>query len=151
MANNPPQQMPLRGTKDAPKFDGNVPALLPRFLEDVDLLATAAGINDAKKIRYAMWYVDLDEAEVWQTVSAASAAIPDWDDFIDQVKELYPGCEGSNHFCHADLHYLVQDPWMASMRSQEDLGKYRRKFTKISSHLVDTGKLSETEQNDLFL
>ena len=90
-------------------------------------------------------------AEVWQTVSAASIAIPDWGDFINQVKELYPGCEGSNCFCHVDLHYLVQDSWMAFMRSQEDLGKYRHKFTKISSHLVDTGKLSETEWNDLFL
>ena len=114
-------------------------------------MATAAGINDAEKIHYAMWYVDLNEAEVWQTVSAASTAIPDWDDFIDQVKELYLGCEESNHFCHVDLHYLVQNSWMASMCSQEDLGKYRCKFTKISSHLVDTGKLSETEQNNLFL
>ena len=151
MANNPPQQMPLWGTKDAPKFNGKIPALLPRFLEDVDLLATAAGINDAEKICYAMRYADLDEAEVWQTVSATSTAIPDWDDFVDQVKELYLGCEGSNRFCRADLHYLVQDSRMASMRSQEDLGEYRRKFTKISSHLVDTGKLSETEQNGLFL
>ena len=40
---------------------------------------------------------------------------------------------------------------MASMHSQEDLGKYRCKFTKISSHLVDTRKLSETEWNNLFL
>ena len=114
-------------------------------------MATAAGINDAKKICYAMQYADLDKAEVWQTVSAASTVIPDWDDFIDQVKELYLGCEGSNHFCCADLHYLMQDSQMASMCSQEDLGEYRHKFTKISSHLVDTGKLSKTEQNDLFL
>ena len=143
--------MPLWGTKDAPKFNGKVPALLPRFLEDVDLLATAAGINDTEKICYAMRYVDLNEAEVWQTVSAASTVILDWDDFVDQVKELYLGCEGSNCFCRVDLHYLVQDSRMASMRSQEDLGEYRCKFTKISSHLVDTGKLSETEQNNLFL
>ena len=46
---------------------------------------------------------------------------------------------------------MVQDYRKASMRSQEDLGEYRRKFVKISSHLVDTGKLSETERNDLFL
>ena len=151
MANNPAQQMPLQGTKDAPKFNGKVPALLPQFLEDVDLLSTAADINDSEKIHYAMWYADLDEAEVWQIVSATSAAIPDWDDFVNQVKELYPGCEGSNCFCRVDLHYLVQDSWMASMCSQEDLGEYRHKFTKISSHLVDTGKLSETKWNDLFL
>ena len=151
MANNPPQQMPLRGTKDAPKFNGKIPALLPRFLKDVDLLVTAACINDVEKIHYAMWYADLDEAEVWQTVSTTSAAILDWDDFVDQDKELYPGCEGSNCFCCADLYYLVQNSQMASMCSQEDLGEYRCKFTKISSHLVDTGKLSETERNNLFL
>ena len=46
---------------------------------------------------------------------------------------------------------MVQDYCKASMRRQEDLGEYRRKFVKISSHLVDTGKLSETERNDLFL
>ena len=143
--------MPLQRTKDAPKFDGKVPALLPQFLKDVDLLVTAAGINDAKKIYYAMRYVDLDEAEVWQTVSATSIVILDWDDFVDQVKELYLGCEGSNCFCRADLHYLVQDSWMASMHSHKDLGEYRCKFTKILSHLVDTRKLSETEWNNLFL
>ena len=123
MANNP-QQMPLRGTQNTPKFDGKTPAVLPRFLEDVDLLGTAAGINDAEKICYAMWYVDLDEAEVWQMVDAASAVNPVWNDFIDQVKELYPGCEGTNHFCCADLHHMVQDYCKASMQSQEDLGEY---------------------------
>ena len=150
MANNP-QQMPLRGTQNAPKFDGKTPVVLPHFLEDVDLLGTAAGINDAKKICYAMWYADLDEAEVWQTVDAASAANPVWNNFVDQVKELYPGCEGTNCFCHTDLHHMVQDYRKASMRSQEDLGEYRRKFVKISSHLVDTRELSEMEWNDLFL
>ena len=79
--------MPLRGTQNAPKFNGKTPAVLPRFLEDVDLLGTATGINDAEKIRYAMWYADLDEAEVWQTVDAASAANPVWNNFVNQVKE----------------------------------------------------------------
>ena len=98
MANNP-QQMPLRGTQNAPKFDGKTPAVLPRFLEDVNLLGTATGINDAEKICYAMRYADLNEAEVWQTVDAASTTNPVWNDFVNQVKELYPGCEGTNRFC----------------------------------------------------
>ena len=114
MANNP-QQMPLRGTQNAPKFNGKTLAVLPRFLEDVDLLGTAAGINDAKKICYAMRYVDLDEAEVWQMVDAASTTNPVWNDFVDQVKELYLGCEGTNCFCHMDLHHMVQDYCKAFM------------------------------------
>ena len=142
MANNP-QQMPLRGIQNAPKFNGKTPAVLPHFLEDVDLLGTAAGINDAEKICYAMQYADLDEAKVWQTVDAAFAMNPVWSDFVDQVKELYLGCEGTNHFCHVDFHYMVQDYCKAPMQSQENLGEYRRRFVKISSHLVDTGKLSE--------
>ena len=106
MANNP-QQMPLRGTQNTPKFNGKTPVVLPHFLEDVDLLGTATSINDAKKIHYAMRYADLNEAEVWQTVDAASAMNPVWNDFIDQVKELYLGCEGTNCFCRVDLHYMV--------------------------------------------
>ena len=44
---NPAPQMPLRGTQNAPKFDGKTPALLLRFLKDVDILGTAAGITDS--------------------------------------------------------------------------------------------------------
>ena len=37
---NPAPQMPLRGTQNAPKFDGKAPAPLPHFLKDVDILGT---------------------------------------------------------------------------------------------------------------
>ena len=47
---NPAPQMPLHGTQNALKFDGKTPALLPHFLEDVDILGTAAGITDLEKI-----------------------------------------------------------------------------------------------------
>ena len=37
---NPAPQMPLHGTQNALKFDGKALALLPHFLEDVDILGT---------------------------------------------------------------------------------------------------------------
>ena len=58
MANNP-QQMPLRGIQNAPKFNRKTPVVFPCFLEDVDLLGIATGINDAEKIRYAMRYAEM--------------------------------------------------------------------------------------------
>ena len=53
---NPAPQMSLRGTQNAPKFDGKALALLPHFLKDVDILGTAAGITDLEKIRATIRY-----------------------------------------------------------------------------------------------
>jgi hypothetical protein len=149
MAN--PFQMPLRGTPDAPRFDGKTAVLLSSYLEDIELLGTSVGLTDSGKIKAAIRYADLDEAEVWQTLPKASAIFPDWDQFVTAVKDLYPGCEGDDHYCRADLQYLVQDHRSKPMRSQEDLGEYRRKFTKISSLLIFTRNLSELDRDDLFL
>jgi hypothetical protein len=149
MAN--PFQMPLRGILDAPRFDGKTAALLPHYLEDIELLGTSAGLADSGKIKAAIRYADLDEAEVWQTLPEASATILDWDCFITAVKDLYLGCEGDDHYCRADLQYLIQDHRSKPLRSQEDLGEYRCRFTKISSLLISTRNLSELERDNLFL
>ena len=93
---NPAPQMPLRGTQNAPKFDGKTPALLPHFLEDVDILSTAAGITDLEKIRAAIRYADLEEAEGWELLDEVTANPPDWVNFAQAVKKLYPGCKGAN-------------------------------------------------------
>jgi hypothetical protein len=46
--------MPLRGTPDAPRFDGKTAALLPRYLGDIELLGTSAGLTDSGKIKAAI-------------------------------------------------------------------------------------------------
>jgi len=58
-------QMLLCSTQNALKFNWKTPALLLCFLEDVDLLGTAAVINDAAKICAVIRYADLKEAEGW--------------------------------------------------------------------------------------
>ncbi|KIJ08234.1 hypothetical protein PAXINDRAFT_28163, partial [Paxillus involutus ATCC 200175] len=137
--------MPLRGSRDAPKFDGRSPAHLLRFFKDIEILAEAAQINDeAAQIKAAIRYADLDKAEVWQTLTAASGG--DWDAFVVAVKDLYPGCEGADRYCRADLQYLVQDYRTKAMCSQDELGEYRRKFMKISMPLIANKKLADTER-----
>ena len=93
---NPAPQMPLRGTQNAPKFDGKTPALLPRFFEDVDILGTVAGIMDLEKIRATIRYADLEEAKDWELLNEVAANPPDWANLTWAVKKLYPGCEGAN-------------------------------------------------------
>ena len=74
---NPAPQMLLRGTQNAPKFDGKTPALFPRFLEDVNILGTVAGITDLEKICAAIMYADLKEAEGWELLDEVAANPPD--------------------------------------------------------------------------
>ncbi|KIK79246.1 hypothetical protein PAXRUDRAFT_16430 [Paxillus rubicundulus Ve08.2h10] len=155
---NPPQEhkmagdpiaMPLRGSRDTPKFDGRTPAHLPCFFEDIEILGEAAQISEEAQIKAAIRYADLDEAEVWLTLTAASGR--NWDAFVAAVKDLYPRCEGANRYCRADLQYLVQDYRSKLMRSQDDLGEYHRWFLKISAPLIANKKLPDTERDTFFL
>ena len=93
---NPASQMPLRSIQNAPKFDGKTLALLPCFLEDVDILGTAAGIMNLEKIRATIRYADLEEAKGWELLDEVAANPPDWVNFAQAVKKLYPGCKGAN-------------------------------------------------------
>jgi len=91
-----PIQMPLHSTPNAPKFDGKTPSELPQYLEDVEDITDAAILDHGGKIRAALRYAALDEAELWQTLTEATAIPADWNAFIVAVKKLYPGCEGTN-------------------------------------------------------
>ncbi|KIJ08787.1 hypothetical protein PAXINDRAFT_18096 [Paxillus involutus ATCC 200175] len=146
-----PFTMPLRGTKDAPKFQGKIIAELPRFLEDVGILADQAQLDHAGKIRVAIRYAALDEAELWETLESATVVPADWVNFVTAVKQLYPGCEGADRYYRSDLHNLVQEYRVKPMKNREELGEYHRKFQKVAAHLISTDKLSVNERDLLFL
>jgi hypothetical protein len=136
MAN--PIRMPLQGTQNAPKFDGKSSAQLPCFLEDIEFLGTSANLSKEEQIRAAIRYADLDEAEVWQTLPETTAVPANWVNFVTAVKDLYPGVEGDDRYCRADLQYLVQEYRTKPMQSQQDLGGYQRKFLKVASLCIAT-------------
>ncbi|KAF8833559.1 hypothetical protein BDN67DRAFT_858226, partial [Paxillus ammoniavirescens] len=139
------------GTKDTPKFLGKIAAELPRFLEDVGILADQAQLDDAGKIRAAICYAALDKAELWETLESATAAPADWANFITAVKQLYPGCEGADRYYRSDLHNLVQEYRTKPMKNREEMGEYYRKFQKVAAHLMSTNKLSLNKCDLLFL
>ena len=119
-----PIQMPLRGTPNTPKFDGKNAFELPCYLEDIDFLGNAVALMAPQKIKAAICYAILDDVEVWQTLLEVDANAADWGLFVIVVKGLYPGCEGTDRYCHVDIQYLVQDHTAKLMRNQDDLGEY---------------------------
>ena len=148
---NPAPQMPLHGTQNALKFDGKTLALLLHFLEDVDILGTVAGITDLEKICAAIRYADLEEAEGWELLDEVTANPPDWVNFSQAVKKLYPCCKGANRYCQADIQYLVQEFQAKPMCTLEDLGEYQCKFLKIIQILIHGRKVLDLDWDALFL
>ncbi|KIO11983.1 hypothetical protein M404DRAFT_19797 [Pisolithus tinctorius Marx 270] len=142
---NPQFQMPLHGTQNSPKFSGDSPTQLPRYL------GTLTALDDCGKIKAAIHYADLEEAEVWQMLPEAVPVADNWDAFVVAVKGLYPGCKGDDRYCCADLQYLIEEYQSKPMWNQDDLREYQRKFAKISALLIKTKKLAETERESMFL
>ena len=151
MANPVPVHIPLCGTPNAPKFNGKTPSEHLRYQEDIELLGNAAIITIEQKIKAALRYAVLDEAEVWQTLPEATAVPADWDAFVTAVKQMYPGCEATDRYSRGDVQYLVQDYQRRNMHNQDELGEYTRAFRKISAVLLANGKLADTERNILYL
>ena len=106
---------------------------------------------DLEKIRAAIRYADLEEAEGWELLDEVTANPPDWANFARGVKKLYPGCEGANRYCQANIQYLAQEFQAKPMHTLEDLGEYQHKFLKIAQILINGHKLSDLDQDTLFL
>ena len=121
------------------------------YQEDIDFLSNSAGLNDAKKIKAALCYAALDEAEVWKTLPEVSTNLADWKVFIKAIKKKYLGWEGTNCYCCADIQYLVQEYHGKQIHNQDDLGEYIRMFHKISAILIANKKLAEMKHDMLYL
>jgi hypothetical protein len=145
-----PAQMPFHGSASAPKFDRKTPSLLPRFLEDIEILGTTATLTNTEKVRTSICYADLEESESWELLPEAIVVPTDWAVFAHTVKALYPECDGANHYCQADLQYLVQESRAKPMWTLTDFGKYERKFMKIAQFLINGWFLSELNHNAYF-
>ena len=83
--------LPCRGTPAAPRFNGT-PSDLARFLADIADLSDQVGLPNSSRIKLAIRYVDLDDAELWETIPEATASPPDWAAFVLALISLYPGC-----------------------------------------------------------
>ncbi|KAF8128396.1 hypothetical protein EV363DRAFT_1400564 [Boletus edulis] len=78
-----------------PHFDIATPFLLPGFLEDIDVLGSRLHLDDVGKIKLAIYYAALDDAELWEMLPEAFTS--DWDSFIVAVKYMYSGCKDTDH------------------------------------------------------
>jgi hypothetical protein len=60
--------MPAKNDPLAPRFDGSPKCLQPLF-DEVEYLATEAGLRDTDKIQQSLRYASIDDAELWNLLT----------------------------------------------------------------------------------
>ena len=85
--------MPPHGHASAPKFSPDQPRELQRYFQELEhLFGNAQIIDDQQKKKHACRYLDVDSAELWESITEYQAPAT-FDDFKRVIFKLYPGSE----------------------------------------------------------
>jgi len=129
--------MPLRGTPNAPKFDGSTDQLL-RYFEDIEQLADAVNLSGDDRIKAAIHYIPQGDTHLWQ--GYVKDAKSDFDKFKMLIMAIYPGCDSTSAYMRSDLDFVVSEQKGKAMMSQADLGVYYRDFLQtpiaLTTHAI---------------
>lgn len=148
MAAAPTRRMPLRHDRDAPKFSGENPKEIKRFLEDVaDLvdLCEREDATDERKIDRVKYYCVQGVEEKLETIKNER-----WAEFKTAAIKLYNGSTAvsdKGRFTRGTLVDLVTQRSMAGIPDSTAMLEYYRDFKTQVSHLA----LGEAEICDLFM
>jgi hypothetical protein len=83
--------MPARNHSTAPKFRSDQPRELRRYFDELGHLFGNCQINsDEDKKKYAVRYLEIDLADLWETLPQYQAPYS-YDDFVQAIFILYPG------------------------------------------------------------
>ncbi|KZP21024.1 hypothetical protein FIBSPDRAFT_741239 [Athelia psychrophila] len=143
----PVTAMPAKGHNTAPVWNLAVTEL-ETFLEDVKQLAEDRNQPDTVAIKFAVRYAPTTETPLWKELDAVAGA--DWDDFVKEVLELYPGAGIGHRYTKATLTDLVARQTTTSTSTREEFGQYYRSFLTVSKFLQKKKKLSDDERDELF-
>jgi len=128
--------MPSRYDHSAPRFDPNRPRELRRYFADLaQCLATSQIEAEQEKKVYASRYVDIDTAELWESLSEFSDEAKSFLDFVQVVYRLYPGSGQERQWLVVDIERLVEERSRVDIRTLGDFGDYLRCFIAISTFL----------------
>jgi hypothetical protein len=143
--------MPIRGQSCAPTFDPAKPRELRRYFDTLDSFFTSRYItSDAKKKKFACYYLDLDSAELWEVLPQYEATVP-YSDFVQAVYRLYPGSEADRRWTIADMDALIGEQLRLGIPDLASFGTYHRSFVTITHFLRSKHKISDTEQSRAFI
>ena len=142
------QFMPSRNHHSAPRFDGK-PASLWSFLDEVEQLAKICGITGKQTISAAIRYAPVEEYELWKMQD--SVGTDNWEQFKEELFDLYPGSTGERRYSVANLQSLAKRQALAVITNAKEFGAYQRSFMTVASFLKGKSHLSDREISSYFM
>ncbi|KZT55072.1 hypothetical protein CALCODRAFT_546638, partial [Calocera cornea HHB12733] len=117
--------MPLRSSRNAPVLESARPEHIVRFLEDVQQLCEGHEVSPEKWVNYSLKYVDIDVAQVWESLPESKAVPTDFAAFRKAVLRLYPGSTNdTRRYTKTDLERIVSKSAAIPMESRAQFGEY---------------------------
>src|ERR1700728_4681332 len=143
--------IPARGDRTAPQFDPSQPRQLRRYFGDLNFHFARLQITDDQERKgHCCRYVDLDTAELWESISEFSNRNKSFADFTQAIYKSYPGSGEEHRWLVADLEKLVEERSRIGVHSLGDLGDYYRHFIAITTFLRSKSRLSAAEESRTF-
>ncbi|KAJ6477710.1 hypothetical protein C8R45DRAFT_757776, partial [Mycena sanguinolenta] len=144
--------MPARGDLNAPHFDSSKPHELRRYFSDLEFLMTRAAVNDdGEKKQHATRFLSVEDQEIWEALAMFKDANKSYDEFKASTLKLYAGNNEERRFELNVLDSLIGQYSRTGVLSIADLTSFFRQFIRITTYLIDKGRLSTIEQCCAFM
>ena len=146
-----PFRMPQLRAREAPQFDNRKPLGLERYFQELEhLLAQAHIADDEEKKKYAVIYLEPQDAAVFKSAREYHDRTKTYDEWKLAMWKYFPGSSSEQYCTLSDLRRLVEET-QKTLVTQTDLGEFYRKFITQSQWLIGKNRLSQIEQGHLFL
>jgi hypothetical protein len=131
--------MPACNHSTAPKFRSDQLRKLRRYFDELGHLFGNCQINSNEdKKKYAVRYLEIDSADLWETLPQYQAPYS-YDDFVQAVFVLYPGASEERRWSMADVDTLIGERLRIGIMTMQDLGQYFRTYYTITEFLKSKG------------
>ena len=127
--------VPMPRSRDAPQFSSDASGF-NIFFEDVEELATRAGLSESQKIKWVIRYTG-SESDAWRFLPCMSDPTkpPTFEQFRTDVVKCYPNISATRRYTNRDFDCLVDQTRTLPGMSLDDLGAYYRKFITVATYV----------------
>jgi hypothetical protein len=117
--------MPAARHHTASKFSSNQPRELQCYFEVLNNLFGPAGITeDVETKSQTVQYMDVDQSDLWKGLKGYSDREVSYEDWKEEVINLYPGADEKTKWTMSDLDKLVGERARLGVYNLADLGAY---------------------------
>jgi len=116
--------MPARSDHNVPKFNPTKPRELHAYFSDVEFHLARAGFTTSNvKKEYSRRYLNLDTANLWETLPEYSGTAT-YDEYKITILEIYPGSEIDRKWNIEDLKSLTEETVRVRICTLGEFGEY---------------------------